>query len=136
MNMDSVSTTTGRQTRLRARNMEQVKIYHNGQCTKSGGALELLVKNNIPHEVRFYTAEPLSEEELRSLLKKLDIPAEELARKNERSYIDQYHAQKFDEDGWIKLLLTHPELMQRPIIEQGDKAFIARPPEKLLTLLK
>jgi arsenate reductase len=116
--------------------MKQITIYHNGQCTKSGGALELLIANNISHDVRFYMSEPLSEEELRSLLRKLNIPAEELVRKYEQLYIDKYQDQQFDEAGWIELLLTHPDLMQRPIIENGDTAFIARPPERVLDLLK
>lgn len=116
--------------------MEAVTIYHNGQCTKSGGALELLILNDIPHNVRFYMAEPLSEAELRDLLQKLGLKPRDIVRDYEQLYADLYQGKELSDDEWIKALLEHPELMQRPIIEKHDSAFVARPPELVLDLLK
>jgi arsenate reductase len=116
--------------------VDAVTIYHNGQCSKSGDALELLIAHNIPHHVRFYIAEPLSEEELRALLKKLELKAEDIVRKNEPLFTEQFSGKELNEDDWLQVLLQYPELMQRPVIELADKAFIARPPEKVLELLK
>ncbi len=115
--------------------MEKITIYHNGQCTKSGGALELLITNDIPHDVRFYMAEPLTEEELRALLQKLNLKPRDIVRDYEQTYLDLYQDKQLSDDEWIKALLDHPELIQRPIIEKADTAFIARPPELVLNLL-
>src|ERR1700733_10950080 len=104
-------------------------IYHNGECSKSRGALEILQEQNIPHTVRWYIADPLSKEELETLVKKLNIPPSELVRKSEPLYVEKYEGKEISEQEWITILAENPVLIQRPIIEKGSKALIARPPE-------
>jgi arsenate reductase len=116
--------------------MEPITIYHNGICSKSKGALELLQEHNIPHEIRYYTVEPFSEEELKALLTKLGMPASALVRRNEPLFLANFEGKDLSEADWLDVLLEHPELIERPIVEQGDKAFIARPPERVLELLQ
>jgi len=62
-----------------------IKIYHNPRCGKSRAALKLLEESGKPHEVINYMKEPLSKEELRDLIGRLGIKAEELVRKNRAS---------------------------------------------------
>lgn len=114
---------------------DTLTIYHNGECSKCRGALEILQERNIPHEVRWYLAEPLTIDELKALLKKLGIPASELVRKSEPLYIDQYEGKTLSEEEWLHILAGNPLLIQRPIIEQGDKAIIARPPERVFEMI-
>ena len=112
-----------------------ITIYHNGRCSKSRGALEILQEENIPHEVRWYLTEPLSARELKALLQKLAMKAEDLIRKNETYYKEQLKGKKLSQAEWIKEMLGHPELIQRPIVTNGDKAIVARPPERLQEIL-
>lgn len=115
--------------------MAEILVYHNGECSKCRGALELLQEMNVPHDVRFYLAEPLSEEELKALLVKLDIPAAQLIRKSEPEFA-AYDGKELGEEEWIQAILQHPVLMQRPIVEKNGKAIIARPPEKVIDFIK
>lgn len=112
-----------------------ITIYHNGECSKCRGALEILHEKNIPHEVRWYIAEPLSIAELQSLLKKLNVPPSELVRKSEPLYTEEYDGKKITEEEWLTILSENPILIQRPIIEKGEKAIIARPPQRVYELI-
>ena len=108
-----------------------ITIYHNGQCSKSRGALELLQEEGIPHHVRWYLAEPLTTDELEALLKKLGMPASALVRSSEEYFIENLIGKDFSETEWLEILTTHPELIERPIVVNGDKAVIARPAERI-----
>lgn len=116
--------------------MADIVVYHNGECSKCRGALELLQEIGVPHEVRFYISEPLSVEEIRILLRQLDLPVTELIRKGEALFTERYANAELSDEGWIQVLIEHPQLMQRPIVLKGDKAIIARPPEKVLEFVK
>jgi len=115
--------------------MNDITIYHNGRCSKSRGALEILQEKGVPFEVRWYLTDPLSQKELKALLKKLGMKASELVRKTETLYKEQYKDQQLSEQEWIKILVENPVLIERPIVEKGDKAIVARPPEKVLSFL-
>ncbi|MBS1689254.1 MAG: arsenate reductase (glutaredoxin) [Bacteroidetes bacterium] len=115
--------------------MSDIIIYHNGRCSKSRGALEILQEKEVPFEVRWYLTEPLNQKELKALLKKLGMKAAELVRKSEPLYKEQYKDQQLSEQQWIKILAENPVLIERPIVEKGDKAIVARPPEKVLSFL-
>ncbi len=112
-----------------------ITIYHNGRCSKSRGALEILQEENIPHQVRWYLTEPLSEKELIELLKKLRIPARDLMRKSEPFFKENLAGKELSEADCIAAMVAHPELIERPIVVNGRKAVIARPPERLHEIL-
>ena len=114
---------------------EEITIYHNGECSKCRGALEILQEQNIPHHIRWYLAEPLSKEELTVLLKKLGIPPSALVRKSEPLYKELFEGKDISEQRWLNILSKNPILIERPIVEMGDKAIIARPPEKVFDLI-
>lgn len=112
-----------------------LKIYHNGECSKCRGALEIIQELGIPHEVRWYLAEPLNSEEFVALLEKLHMPAEQLVRKGDPEFTEHYEGKQLNEKQWLHLLVDHPALMQRPILELENRAIVARPPEKLYDFL-
>lgn len=116
--------------------MVGITVYHHGECSKCRGALELLQEAGIPHDVRFYIAEPLDVGEIKGLLTKLRARAEDLVRKTEPFFIANFGDKIRSENEWIEVLRSHPELMQRPIVVKGDRAIIARPPEKVLEFVK
>lgn len=110
-------------------------IYHNGECSKSRGALELLQELNIPHDVRWFVTDPLSKEEMKVLLQKLGMSASELVRKNELYFKEHLSEGTFTDDEWIDIMLAHPELIERPVVACGEKALVARPAERIHELL-
>ncbi len=109
--------------------IQVIKIYHNNRCGKSRNALQILQEKNIEFEVVEYLKEPLNQKELKQLLKKLGIKAIDLLRKNEELYKTSFKDLQLSEKEWIKVLAENPILIERPIIESGEKAIIARPPE-------
>ncbi len=112
-----------------------MKIYHNPRCSKSRQTLKLIQEQGIEPEVVRYLEEPPSKEELRSLLKKLGLKAEDLVRKQEALYKERYKGQALSEEEWLEVLSRHPRLIERPIVVEGSKAVLGRPPEKVLDLL-
>jgi len=102
-------------------------IYHNPRCKKSRAGLAFLEEKGLEKEVKLYLADPLSEEDLRRIIMKLNIPAQELVRTQEDLYKKELKGQNFTEDEWIKILLENPKLIRRPIIECKYKAVIGDP---------
>ena len=86
-------------------------------------------------EVIDYLKTPPTKEELRALLVLLGMKAEGLVRKGEDIFKAQFAGRSLSEEGWLEALVTHPILMERPIVVLGDRAVVARPPEKVLELL-
>ncbi len=115
---------------------ESLKIFHNTRCSKSRCALEILEKKKIKPEVIEYLKTPPTEKEIKDLLKKLDLKAEDVVRKSEDLYKQKYKNKKISEAQWIKILSKNPILIERPIIIKGNKAIIARPPELVLEFVK
>jgi arsenate reductase (glutaredoxin) len=120
---------------MEVQNKSEIKFYHNPRCSKSRDALKLIVDNNIKHQVVFYLENNLTKEELTSLIKKLNITPAELLRKNETLYKEKYKDKKLTEQDYIKIMTENPKLIERPIIETKDNAFIGRPIEKVIAWL-
>lgn len=112
-----------------------ITIYHNARCSKSRGALEILQEKGVYYEVRWYLTDPLSAEELEALLQKLSMQASNLVRKGEPYYKEHLKSNTLSELEWIPILTEHPELMERPIVVNGAKAIVARPPERVLDII-
>ena len=115
--------------------MTEIIIYHNGRCSKSRGALEILQELGVLHEVRLYLTDPLNKTELKALLKKLGMKASELVRRSEELYKTEYKGKDLAEKEWLAILAENPVLIERPIVTKGDRAVVARPPEKVMELI-
>ena len=116
--------------------MADVKIYHNPNCSKSRGTLEILRDKGVDHEVVEYLQTPPTREQYEEILSLLsDLPSE-LVRKDKRFKELGLEAGAYETaEAVVAVLLKHPELMQRPIVIKGDKAVIGRPPESVLGIL-
>ena len=108
-----------------------IKIYHNPRCRKSREALQLLEEKNLDFEVELYLDEPLSETKLAELIKKLNIPAIDLIRKEESVWKTEFKDKNLSEKELIRLMIQEPRLMQRPIVVIDNKAVIARPADSI-----
>lgn len=115
--------------------METITIYHNPRCMKSRAACALLTKQNVDYKTIEYLKQPLAAKDLKTLLKKLGIPAAELVRKTEAVFKETYKGKNLTENEWIAAMIAHPKLIERPIVVKGDKAVIGRPTEKVVELL-
>lgn len=111
-----------------------ITIYHNTECNKSNVALSILEEKGVPFEVRFYLIDKLNREELAALLKKLDMNPSGLLRRSEPLFTG-LNSNAPTEADWFELMLEHPVLIERPVVENGDKAIIARPPERVLEII-
>lgn len=116
--------------------MEKVVLYHNTRCSKSRCALSLLEKKGVRPEIRQYLKNAPSVAELRELLRKLNRPAKDLVRKNEKIYKEKFKGKTYSEEEWIQILSGHPRLIERPIVIKGNRAIIGRPPELVEEFLK
>ncbi len=116
--------------------MTDLTLYHNPRCSKSRGALELLEASGLTPTVVRYLETPLSATQIKALLGKLGISARQLLRSGEEEYKTLNLADaSLSEQQLIDAIAAHPKLMERPILEVGDKAVIGRPPENVLELL-
>lgn len=116
--------------------MTTVKIYHNPRCAKSRETLAILEKEKADVEVVEYLKNPPSEKELKSMLKKLGLKAEDIVRKKELFFREKFSKKKFTEAQWLKILVKNPVLIERPVVVKGTKAVIGRPPENVLSIIK
>ena len=116
--------------------MTDLTLYHNPRCSKSRGALELLEARGLTPTVVRYLETPLNAAQIKALLGKLGISARQLLRSGEDEYkMLQLADESLSEAQLIDAIAAHPKLMERPILEVGDKAVIGRPPENILELL-
>lgn len=113
----------------------QMKILHNPRCTKSRQTLALLQENGVSPEIVDYLKTPLTEKQIKALLKKLGLSAREAMRRNEKLYKELKLADVDDEAALIKAMAENPILIERPIVETPKGAAIGRPPENILPLL-
>jgi len=112
-----------------------VTLFHNPRCSKSRSALALLQKRGIQPHIIEYLKTPPTKEELRALLKKLGMKAEEIVRKGEEVYRQKFSGKVLSDEEWLEALVKNPILIERPIVVKGNRGAIGRPPEKVLELL-
>jgi arsenate reductase len=113
-----------------------VAIYHNPHCSKSRETLALLQARGIEPDVVLYLENPPSKAALKSLVKKLRLKsARELMRTKEAAYAELGLADEPSEAALIDAMAENPALIERPVVVNGDRAAIGRPPEKALEIL-
>ena len=97
---------------------------------------KLLRESGIPFEKVNYYVEPLSKKKLTELVRKLNLKPRELLRKSEPIYKELGLANReLSDSELIALMVEHPDLLQRPIVERGDRAVLGRPTENVKELL-
>lgn len=116
---------------------QSLTIYHNPRCSKSRQALELLNEHEVSASVVEYLKNPLDRVTLERIAEKLAENATDLIRTQDSQFKElNIDSDALTKEKCISLLLEYPQLMQRPIIESTKQAIIARPPEKLLSMLE
>lgn len=111
-------------------------VYEKPTCTTCRKLFALLTENGVDFERVNYHVEPLTERQIRDLLRKTGLGPREVLRTKEPVYATLALAERDLSDAeQIELMARHPELLQRPIVDDGERAVLARPPERVLELL-
>jgi arsenate reductase (glutaredoxin) len=112
--------------------MSTITIYQKPTCTTCRQVYAALKDAGIDVDAVNYYTEPLSHAKLRELLRKMNISARRLLRTNEAIYRELRLADReLSEEELIALMVQHPDLMQRPIVEKGNRAVLARPADRV-----
>ena len=111
---------------------ETLVMYHKPNCSTSLEVLRLIKKKKVKNlQLIHYLETPPTATQLKKLLKLLKLKAEDIVRKKERIYKENFADKNLTEDEWIKVICQNPILMERPILVKGKKAIIARPIERV-----
>lgn len=112
-----------------------IVIYHNPNCSKSRESLEILETSKKDIQIIKYLDKPLEVEKLNKIIKLLKIDPIELVRQQDPLWKQYYQHLEFTNEELIEVMACYPQLIERPIVINGDKAVIGRPPTKILDIL-
>jgi len=116
--------------------MAEMTIYQKPTCSTCRQAVQLLKESGKPFTAINYYEKPFTKAQLKSLLKKARLSPKDILRTNEDIYKELDLAKKtLSDDEWLDVLVAHPDLIQRPIVEKGERVILARPAESVKELL-
>ena len=111
-------------------------IYHNPRCSKSRKTLELIHDAGVEPQVVLYLQDTPSAEEIQALAEKLGMPVSDLLRRGESTFKEASDLPDLDDNialaAWVA---ANPIVLERPIVVDGNKAIVGRPPENVQALL-
>jgi arsenate reductase len=108
-----------------------VQILHNPRCGKSRNCIAYITESNVSFEVINYLENPLTEQDIILLVKKLNIKPIDLVRQKEVIWKDNYKDKSLTDNQIINALAKHPILIERPIIIDENRAIIGREKDKI-----
>ncbi|WNW02101.1 arsenate reductase (glutaredoxin) [Tenacibaculum sp. HL-MS23] len=112
-----------------------IKIFHNNRCSKSRSGLEILENSGKEFELIKYLENIPTETELKTIINLLNITPIQLVRKNEKVWKEEFKGKELSDAEIIQAMIANPKLIERPIVINGDKAVIGRPPESILDII-
>lgn len=116
--------------------MNSITVYQKPTCTTCKQVYAALKESGVNFDAVNYYIDPISKPKLKELINKMGITAKELLRKKEDIYKTLELAdKKLTEDQVVDLMVKYPDLIQRPIVEKGSRAILARPAERLKEIL-
>jgi arsenate reductase (glutaredoxin) len=110
-----------------------IEVYEKPTCTTCRKLAALLRERGIDYDAVEYHVLGLTEDEVRGLIAKTGVPAADLLRVREDGAREL--AAAGDEDAIVAAMVERPELLQRPVVVNGDRAVLARPIERTLEIL-
>ena len=116
--------------------MKLVLVFHNPRCSKSRQTLALLDSIDVQYEIFLYLENEISHEEFLRILGLLKLKPRDILRVEEKEYLEnKLNNMELTDDDIINIVLKNRKLIERPIVIKGEKAVIARPPEKVFQVL-
>ena len=115
---------------------DQITVYEKPTCTKCREMDRFLRESGVDFSKVNYYLQPLSKKQLTDLLRKMELKPRDLLRTAEPIYRELGLSKKeLSDSELIGLMVEHPDLIQRPIVERGDRAVLGRPTENVKELL-
>ena len=115
---------------------DKVRIFHNPRCSKCRLTMEILENEGVTISVIEYLKTPPDSSELDEVLDLLGLEPRDLMRKHEAPYKEnRLDNPDLSHEQLIQAMIDNPVLIERPVIINGNKATIGRPPEKVLDIL-
>lgn len=119
-----------------SKNAKKIIIYQKPTCTTCRKVHEALVKSGVDFEAVNYYLDPIPKAKLQELVLKMGIPARDLFRKKEDIYKElKLSSREVSDAEAIELMAKHPDLIERPIVEKGSRAILARPAERIQEII-
>lgn len=112
-----------------------IKIYHNNRCRKSREGLEILENSGKEFQIIKYLEDTPSKVELKEIVELLGIKPIDLVRKNEAIWKSDFKDKNLNDDEIVDAMIKNPKLIERPIVINGNKAIIGRPPSLILDII-
>lgn len=116
--------------------MADITIYQKPTCTTCRQAVQVLKDSGKPYTAINYYERPFTKTQLKTLLKKAGLSPRDVLRTKEEIYQELGLGKKqLSDDDLLDVMVKHPDLIQRPIVEKGDRAILARPADSIKALL-
>ena len=116
--------------------MTKIVVYQKPTCSTCRQVYKALKESGADFDAIDYYIDPIPKTKLKELLKKAGLKARDLLRTKEDIYKKLRLGERdLGEAEIIDLMVEHPDLIQRPIVEKGNRAILARPAEKLKEIL-
>jgi arsenate reductase len=112
-----------------------IEIYHNPRCGKSREGLQILEQSGKDFKTIKYLEDTPNLEKMSKIIKLLKIKAIELVRQNEKIWKENFKNSNLSDDELIKIMVKYPILIERPIVINGSKAIVGRPPVNILEII-
>ena len=115
--------------------MSQITVYEKPTCTTCRKVAKAFSDQGIDFQKVNYYIQPFSKALLKSLIRKMKMKPTELLRTKDDAYKEiKSKIDRLSDEEIIELMVKNPDLIQRPIVEKGNKAILARPPERISEL--
>ncbi|HET6273813.1 MAG TPA: ArsC/Spx/MgsR family protein [Bacteroidota bacterium] len=116
--------------------MAKITIYQKPTCTTCRQTMTILKEAGVDYDAVNYYIDPIPRKKLKELITKMKVSARGVLRTKEPIYRKLRLAEReLSEDALLNLLVQYPDLLQRPIVEKGNKAILARPAERIREIL-
>jgi arsenate reductase len=110
-------------------------LWFDARCSASKRAAELLRERGVEPVLRRFLEEPPTPDEVAALVARLGVPPQAIARKDADEYQALRLSDRTPNAELVQAMAQHPRILERPILVAGDRAVVARPPERVLELV-
>jgi arsenate reductase len=116
--------------------MSEITIYQKPTCSTCRQAVQFLKESGKPFVAVNYYEKPFTESALKALLKKAGLTPKQVLRTKEDLYKElKLSERRLSDDELITLMVKHPDLIQRPLVDLGETAMLARPADSIKQVL-
>jgi arsenate reductase len=113
----------------------EITVFFNARCSKCRQARDLLLEAGASFELIEYLESPPSRSDLERILSLLGTDDPRVILRSKEALYQELGLGDANRDTQLDAITEHPGLLERPIVIRGERAVVARPPEKLLDLL-